>query len=460
MLTDAVDAQISPTGRLEVLSRAEAASILDRGHGGLHALFRQCALAVLNCGNETDDGQQLLERYASFDVRLLMRERGIKLSVHGAPANAFVDGKMITGIQEHLFAVLRDVIYIGDEIRGNPKFEQRTSAGVTDTVFHILRNAGVLQPMTTPNLIVCWGGHSISREEYEYTKWVGYQLGLRGMDICTGCGPGAMKGPMKGAAIAHSKQRIGGRYLGFTEPGIIAAEPPNPICNGLVILPDIEKRLEAFVRTGHGIVVFPGGVGTAEEILYLLGILLRPDNADQPLPLIFTGPKSAEEYFRRIDEFIGRTLGVDAQRHYKIIIDNPDRVARELKHGLQLVRDFRKIGHDAYNFNWLLKVDSDFQKPFVPTHKAMRGLKLHKDQPSHALAANLRRAFSGLVAGNVKAEGIREIEKHGRFEISGEPAIMGPIDALLKAFIAQQRMKLPGREYDPCYRIVEDGAPA
>ena len=90
----------------------------------------------------------------------------------------------------------------------------------------------------------------------------------------------------------------------------------------------------------------------------------------------------------------------------------------------------------------------------------MRGLKLHKDQPSHALAANLRRAFSGLVAGNVKAEGIREIEKHGRFEISGEPAIMGPIDALLKAFIAQQRMKLPGREYDPCYRIVEDGAPA
>ena len=36
---------------------------------------------------------------------------------------------------------------------------------------------------------------------------------------------------------------------------------------------------------------------------------------------------------------------------------------------------------------------------------------------------------------------------------------MGPIDALLKAFIAQQRMKLPGREYDPCYRIVEDGVP-
>ena len=48
------------------------------------------------------------------------------------------------------------------------------------------------------------------------------------------------------------------------KPGIIAAESPNPIVNDLVIMPDIEKRLEAFVRLAHGIVVFPGGVGTAE----------------------------------------------------------------------------------------------------------------------------------------------------------------------------------------------------
>lgn len=454
MPSDVVDAQISPTGRLEVLSRAETASLLGRGHGGLHELFRDCSLAVLNCGNETDDAQELLERYKSFDIRLISRERGIKLGVSAAPANAFVDGKMITGIQEHLFAVLRDVIYLGDEIRGNPKFDQSTSDGVTDTVFHILRNAGILTPITTPNLVVCWGGHSISRTEYDYTKWVGYQLGLRGMDICTGCGPGAMKGPMKGATIAHAKQRIGGRYLGFTEPGIIAAEPPNPICNGLVIFPDIEKRLEAFVRTGHGIVVFPGGVGTAEEILYLLGILLHPDNAGIPFPLIFTGPGSAEDYFRRIDQFIGATLGVDAQRHYKIIIDNPERVASELKTGLQLVRDFRKVRQDAYNFNWVLNIGDEFQRPFSPTHDSMRKLDLRRDQPKHLLAANLRRAFSGLVAGNVKTEGLRQIEEHGSFEIYGEQAIMGPLDALLSSFVAQQRMKLPGKAYNPCYRIV------
>ena len=84
---------------------------------------------------------------------------------------------------------------------------------------------------------------------------------------------------MKGATISHAKQRItNSRFLGLTEPGIIAAEAPNPIVNELVILPDIEKRLEAFVRISHGIIIFPGGAGTAEELLYILGILLNPKN--------------------------------------------------------------------------------------------------------------------------------------------------------------------------------------
>ena len=279
------------------------------------------------------------------------------------------------------------------------------------------------------------------------------------MDICTGCGPGAMKGPMKGAAIAHAKQRIvGGRYLGFTEPGIIAAEAPNPIVNELAIFPDIEKRLEAFVRVGHGIVVFPGGVGTAEEILYLLGILLHPDNSNLPFPLVFTGPKSAKDYFMQIDQFIGETLGAEAQRLYQIVIDDPVQAAREIKAGIKKVRAFRKEKQDAYYFNWLLTIEQEFQRPFQPSHANMRNLNLKKDQPRHHLAANLRRAFSGVVAGNVKDEGIRSIEKYGSFEIQGDPAIMAPMDELLSSFVAQRRMKLSGRKYTPCYRIIGDSS--
>jgi hypothetical protein len=452
---DVIDAVISPKGRLDVLSRLEVNKLLDNSKGGLYNLFRNCSLAVLNSGSDIDDARELLERYSNFEIRVIQEERGIKLEVKGAPANAFVDGKMIRGINEHLFAVLRDIIYVSDEITDNPHFDMKTSESITNAVFHILRNAGIMRPKSNPKLVVCWGGHSISRHEYDYTKEVGYQMGLRGLDICTGCGPGAMKGPMKGATIGHSKQRISaGQYLGISEPGIIAAESPNPIVNDLVIMPDIEKRLEAFVRCGHGVVVFPGGVGTAEEILFLLGILLHPGNESVPFPLIFTGPKKAAEYFSEIDHFIGETLGQRAQSLYRIIIDDPVKVAREMKAGVNWVRDFRVVNSDAFYFNWILRIDEEFQQPFLPTHENMAALDLYIDQEPHRLAAALRRVFSGIVAGNVKDDGIRTIEQHGLFEIHGDARMMKLIDRLLRSFARQKRMKLSGKDYKPCYRIV------
>jgi len=262
---------------------------------------------------------------------------------------------------------------------------------------------------------------------------------------------------MKGATIGHSKQRIrDGRYIGITEPGIIAAESPNPIVNELVILPDIEKRLEAFVRLGHGVVVFPGGVGTAEEILFLLGVLLNPKNDAQPFPLVLTGPAESADYFEEIDAFVGLTLGDEARKRYEIVIDDPETVSSIMKSGLGRVRDYRVETQDAFYYNWLLHIDDEFQRPFDPTHEAMANLPVARDLPNHELAANLRRVFSGIVSGNVKADGIRRIREHGPFEIRGEPEIMQALDRLLKRFVRQDRMKLPGQTaYEPCYRIVD-----
>ncbi len=439
-----INARILPRGSLEVLSQAEVNKLLDTSQGGLYRLYRLCSLAVLNCGSHIDDAAVVLEQNKQFQIRILQQESGIELEVEHAPAHAFVDGEMIQGIKEQLFSVLRDIIFSN----------LADSTNATDAVFHILRNARTLSAHRTSGLVVCWGGHAIGRVEYDYSKQVGYELGLRALNVCTGCGPGAMKGPMKGATIGHAKQRVrGGRYIGITEPGIIAAESPNPIVNELVIMPDIEKRLEAFVRLGHGIIVFPGGVGTAEEILHLLGILLNPENAGMPFPLIFTGPAQSAAYFRQIDEFIGTALGEKAQQLYQIIIDDEVKVAQAMKHGIKQVTDYRKIKHDANYFNWLMKIEPGFQNPFNPTHENMAQLKLYRDQPAHHLAAHLRRAFSGIVAGNVKENGIRAIRAHGPYELSGDAEIMESLDKLLQSFVAENRMKLAGSDYVPCYRV-------
>jgi predicted Rossmann-fold nucleotide-binding protein len=448
-----VSARINPEAGMDVLSKAEVRRLTEATNGGLRELFRRCTLAVLTTGSESDDARAVLARHPDFEVRVVQQDRGVKLDLINAPAQAFVDGEIIRGIRQLLFAVLRDILYVENEIKSRASLVE--SEGITNAVFDILRNAGVLRAQTAPNLVVCWGGHSISRTEYDYTKKVGYELGLRGIDICTGCGPGAMKGPMKGAAIAHAKQRFERmRYIGITEPGIIAAESPNPIVNHLVIMPDIEKRLEAFVRIGHGIVVFPGGVGTAEEMLYLLGILLHPDNEHLPFPVVFTGPKDSAAYFEQIDAFLRLALGDAAASRYRILIDDPVAVARHMRQGLSQVTEHRIEVKDAFFFNWTLKIPEVFQHRFVPTHEAMAQLQLHRDRPAHELAADLRRAFSGIVAGNVKEEGIRAIEAHGPYELTGDPLIMEAMDALLQAFVAQHRMKLPGTEpYKPCYRL-------
>ncbi|WP_409309659.1 nucleotide 5'-monophosphate nucleosidase PpnN [Pectobacterium sp. B1J-3] len=448
---------ISPLGSMDLLSQLEVDMLKSTASSDLYRLFRNCSLAVLNSGSQTDSSKELLSRYESFDINVLRRERGVKLELVNPPEDAFVDGYIIRALQANLFAVLRDILFVNGQITSAGRYQNlnlENSTHITNLVFSILRNARALHVGEEPNMVVCWGGHSINETEYLYARKVGSQLGLRELNICTGCGPGAMEAPMKGAAVGHAQQRYkDGRFIGMTEPSIIAAEPPNPLVNELIIMPDIEKRLEAFVRIGHGIIIFPGGVGTAEEFLYLLGIMMNPENSEQVLPIILTGPKESADYFRVLDEFIIGTLGRQARRYYSIIIDDAAEVARQMKKSMPLVKESRRHTGDAYSFNWSLRIAPDLQMPFEPTHENMANLNLHLNQPPEELAAALRRAFSGIVAGNVKEVGIKAIEEQGPYKIHGDTQLMKSMDKLLQGFVAQQRMKLPGSTYIPCYEI-------
>ncbi len=449
---------ISPLGSMDLLSQLEVDMLKRTASSDLYQLFRNCSLAVLNSGSQTDSSHELLSRFKNFDINVLRRERGVKLELINPPEEAFVDGRIIRSLQTNLFAVLRDILFVNGQLSISRMEEAQpdNSTHITNQVFSILRNAGVLHIGEYPNTVVCWGGHSINAVEYQYCRNVGTQLGLRELNICTGCGPGVMEAPMKGAAVGHAQQRYrDSRFIGLTEPSIIAAEPPNLLVNELIIMPDIEKRLEAFVRIAHGIIIFPGGVGTAEELLYLLWIMMNPQNHEQVLPLILTGPRESADYFHMLNDFIVNTLGEAARKHYTIVIDDAAEVARLMKKAMPQVKEYRRETGDAYSFNWSIRISPDLQKPFLPTHENMANLNLYTSQPAEQLAADLRRAFSGIVAGNVKEIGIREIREKGPFRLHGEPDIMGRMDELLQGFVAQHRMKLPGTAYIPCYEIIK-----
>src|SRR3546814_5999133 len=106
--------------------------------------------------------------------------------------------------------------------------------------------------------------------------------------------------------------------------------------------------------------------------------------------------------------------------------------------GIRRVREYRLDEKDSFYFNWSLQVPLEFQQPFQPTHEAMAALDLHHGRKPHELAADLRRAFSGIVAGNVKEDGMRRIEEHGPFQIHGDTDMMESLDALLRAFRSEE----------------------
>ena len=85
----------------------------------------------------------------------------------------------------------------------------------------------------------------------------------------------------------------------------------------------------------------------------------------------------------------------------------------------------------------------------------MAALDLSTGQSTRDLAVNLRRAFSGIVAGNVRADGVRVVAEKGPFQLHGDREIVDELSALLEGFIEQRRMKLSDpANYRPCFSLV------
>src|SRR5690606_28848428 len=148
-----VDARIFPGGGLDVLSREEVARLRDASTGGMHELLRRCALAVLTTGSTSDDPRAARELYPDFDIQGHQLDRGLRLDLFNAPAIAFVDGRIIQGVAELLAAVVRDLVYTAIDLGPGRSGEPESSAGISDAVFRLLRNAHVLHPGGDPNLV-------------------------------------------------------------------------------------------------------------------------------------------------------------------------------------------------------------------------------------------------------------------------------------------------------------------
>ena len=82
-----VDASVGPRGSLEMLSQSEIQVLLNSEQGGVHELFRKCALAILNSGSHNDNAKEIFDLYRDFDVTVV-RPRGASGCRSGTPRAA------------------------------------------------------------------------------------------------------------------------------------------------------------------------------------------------------------------------------------------------------------------------------------------------------------------------------------------------------------------------------------
>ena len=78
----------------------------------------------------------------------------------------------------------------------------------------------------------------------------------------------------------------------------------------------------------------------------------------------------------------------------------------------------------------------------------MAALNLSRRLPPHKLAAEIRKAFSGIVTGSVKAPWIRAIEQKGPYRLHGDADLLEALEALVQSLIDQGRLK-PHHPYPP-----------
>lgn len=143
-----INASVSPKGTLETLSQREVQQLSETANGKTYQLFRQCALAILNTGAHSDNAKTILDAYKDFEVRIHQQDRGVRLELINAPADAFVDGEMIASTREMLFSALRDIVYTQSGL-DSQHVDLDSSQGLTDYVFQLLRNARTLRPASS-----------------------------------------------------------------------------------------------------------------------------------------------------------------------------------------------------------------------------------------------------------------------------------------------------------------------
>jgi len=391
----------------------------------------------------------------------------LRIVLRGVPHEKLVKGKLIKIKERQILCGIRDLL-----VSRQYPLNDKSHESLTQYIFHFVRSAEVLtrtdRERNELGRVMIQGGHHIPRHEKIHHKRLGYGIGLLGLELITGSGPGSMEEPMKGAIRGYQMNCLERKFIGITEDGIISGEPCNDYIDHLIVFPDIEKRLEAFIRMSRAGIIFPGGPGTFEEILTILWIKTHPLNKFFRFPLYCCQPQQSGNYFKNIFAFLHECFDIDFEREGYLryfesetedktnpLLD-PRRVSYEIEAEMRDCLTFnerrsRKIQRIfSPLWDWDVYFPSELQHPLIISKELIEGLEFSRKMPMEKLFYSIRSLSSAIVECNVRNRNF--IKEQGVFKLRGDKTMLKRLDELFQSFAEEKRMG--GREYQCPYQIL------
>ncbi|MEK6797131.1 MAG: pyrimidine/purine nucleotide monophosphate nucleosidase domain-containing protein [Spirochaetota bacterium] len=405
--------------------------------------------------------------YPDMTIDLAVTKSSVRMILKGVPREKLVGGRLIKLKEEQILCGIRDLL-----LSRQFPLNDMSSESITQYIFHFVQNAHVITREDIASnpygRIMMQGGHHIPEIESNHHKRLGFGVGLLGLELITGSGPGAMEDPMKGALRGYQMNRHTRKFIGITEDGIISGEPCNDYIDHLIVFPDIEKRLEAFIRMSRAGIIVPGGPGTFEEILTVLWIKMHPRNKKFRFPLYLCQPVQSRSYFRGIVSFLEDTFDIDFEktglfRMFESDAENTDdrtldprRIAPMLLDDMRETKEYyerlsKRTGEHFFPlWDWNVHFPERLQKPLHITKDFVESLCFDRKMAPDELFFSLRSLSSAIVEVNVRDREF--LRKYGTFKLKGDPSILHRVDRLFQEFHRDGRMGM--RKYLCPYRIA------
>ena len=152
--------------------------------------------------------------------------------------------------------------------------------------------------------VAVFGSARLKAEDPEYrdVRELASRLTELGCDIVTGGGPGLMEAANEGAARSRGNKKT--RSFGLTIA--IPYEKANPYLDSVTAHRTFFSRLHHFVRMSQAFVLFPGGIGSALELMMVWQLLQVGFMTERPVVLVGEMWQGLIDWMRR--EMVPRKL--------------------------------------------------------------------------------------------------------------------------------------------------------